>query len=252
MRLRLPSVRPCPVHRLPYLHWRRGNVVTQQADHAGATASGRGLEGKPDLARIALRQARKDAARRRSAPTRAPRRREPRKRHAQPVALSTVVEEMTREMQRSFGLISPVITQWASLAGPLAHGTTAVAFDPHAGELILRAASPAWLTQTRLLGPALVRHLNERMGDTTVRTVRVLPHQPGTLAATRPAPSRQDHEPPVDSTAMAAAERQRRSLPREPTLNLTPNGPGRPAGDDIRTQALLRARSRPRSVPGQH
>ncbi|MCF3105429.1 DUF721 domain-containing protein [Streptomyces roseoverticillatus] len=163
-----------------------------------------------------------------------------------------MVEEMTREMQRSFGLTSPVVTQWASLAGTLAHGTTAVAFDPHAGELILRAGSPAWLTQTRLLGPALVRHLNERMGNTAVRTVRVLPHQPGTLAATRPAPSAQGHEPRVDSAVEAAVERQRRSLPREPVLSLTPNGPGRPAGDDTRAQALLRARSRPRSIPGQH
>jgi predicted nucleic acid-binding Zn ribbon protein len=47
------------------------------------------------------------------------------------------------------------------------------------GKLVVRADSTAWATQLTLLAPALVRRLNEELGDGTVTVIDVLgPHLP--------------------------------------------------------------------------
>jgi predicted nucleic acid-binding Zn ribbon protein len=47
------------------------------------------------------------------------------------------------------------------------------------GKLVVRAESTAWATQLGLLAPALVRRLNEELGDGTVTLIDVLgPHLP--------------------------------------------------------------------------
>ena len=47
------------------------------------------------------------------------------------------------------------------------------------GKLVVRAESTAWATQLKLLAPALLRRLNEELGDGTVTLIEVIgPHLP--------------------------------------------------------------------------
>jgi predicted nucleic acid-binding Zn ribbon protein len=66
-----------------------------------------------------------------------------------------------------------VFSRWGDIVGPVVaqHCTPQSYAD---GVLTVQADSTAWATQVRLLAPALVRRLNEELGDGTVLRVQVL------------------------------------------------------------------------------
>jgi predicted nucleic acid-binding Zn ribbon protein len=71
-----------------------------------------------------------------------------------------------------------VFARWPELVGTEvgAHSTPEAFTD---GKLVVRADSTAWATQLTLLAPALLRRLNEELGDGTVVLIDVLgPHLP--------------------------------------------------------------------------
>lgn len=71
-----------------------------------------------------------------------------------------------------------VFARWPELVGADvgAHCTPETFAD---GKLVVRTDSTAWATQLTLLAPALVRRLNEELGDRTVTVIDVLgPHVP--------------------------------------------------------------------------
>ena len=74
--------------------------------------------------------------------------------------------------------VRSVFARWPELVGAEvgAHSTPESFAD---GKLVVRADSTAWATQLGLLAPALVRRLNEDLGDGTVTVIDVLgPHLP--------------------------------------------------------------------------
>jgi predicted nucleic acid-binding Zn ribbon protein len=71
-----------------------------------------------------------------------------------------------------------VFARWPELVGAEvgAHSAPETFAD---GKLVVRADSTAWATQLTLLAPALVRRLNEELGEGTVTLIDVLgPHLP--------------------------------------------------------------------------
>jgi predicted nucleic acid-binding Zn ribbon protein len=66
-----------------------------------------------------------------------------------------------------------VFARWPALVGPEvgAHSTPETFTE---GKLVVRADSTAWATQLGLLAPAVVRRLNEELGDGTVTLIEVL------------------------------------------------------------------------------
>lgn len=71
-----------------------------------------------------------------------------------------------------------VFARWSELVGPEVGGhSRPEGFSD--GKLIVRAESTAWATQLKLLCPALLRRLNEELGQGTVTVIDVLgPHLP--------------------------------------------------------------------------
>lgn len=71
-----------------------------------------------------------------------------------------------------------VFARWPELVGPEVGGHS----RPESfadGKLVVRAESTAWATQLKLLCPALLRRLNEELGDGTITVIDVLgPHLP--------------------------------------------------------------------------
>ncbi|MFI1801049.1 DciA family protein [Streptomyces sp. NPDC020379] len=202
-----------------------------QSDSLSSTAlHGSAPRPEVDPARIALRNARADA-RYRWSPARGVRALPRHRRRSPPVVLKTVVEELAARMGQGVLLKATLFAHWYEVVGSLADHISVVAFDQGRGELVLRADSKAWTTQIQILAPVLVQHLNARMADEVVRSVRVLAHGParpprpaaeiwsdgkGAPPALRPA-ARVAGPPPVDAAVEAADERQARCLPREPT-----------------------------------
>ena len=77
--------------------------------------------------------------------------------------------------------VQGVFARWAEIVGAeIAGHTTPESFAD--GRLVVRTDSTAWATQLTLLAPALVRRLNEELGDGTVTVIDVL----GPRSASRP------------------------------------------------------------------
>jgi predicted nucleic acid-binding Zn ribbon protein len=73
---------------------------------------------------------------------------------------------------RQRAAMGSVFGRWAEIVGrDLAAHTRPDSFAD--GELVVNADSTAWATQVRLLAPALVRRLNDELGDGSVRRVKV-------------------------------------------------------------------------------
>ncbi|WP_445520985.1 DciA family protein [Streptomyces sp. NEAU-174] len=211
-----------------------------------------------DLARIALHRAREDARRGRFQPhIRARPRAATGKRRtgSAPVTLGTALNELlTQKTGWLPGTATTLVVEWPSIVGELARGLTPVDFTPETGVLVVRPASRAWLTQTRLLSPLLIQRLNSHMGGEIVRSIRILsPTGEGAstmassvaAAAPRLAPPRNAHQTrfhPVDPDVQAAVERQARQALREPEGSFT-NARFTPpsAAAAIHTRALARA-----------
>jgi predicted nucleic acid-binding Zn ribbon protein len=70
--------------------------------------------------------------------------------------------------------VAGVIGRWEEIVGDqvAAHCVPEQFSD---GEVVVRTDSTAWATQMRLLAPAVLRRLNEQVGDGTVRRITVLP-----------------------------------------------------------------------------
>jgi predicted nucleic acid-binding Zn ribbon protein len=96
-----------------------------------------------------------------------------------PQLLGDQVERMVAERGWELELrVRGVFARWPELVGAEigAHCTPETFAD---GQLVVRTDSTAWATQLTLLAPALVRRLNEELGDGTVTVIDVLgPHVP--------------------------------------------------------------------------
>ncbi|GHG63042.1 DciA family protein [Streptomyces griseocarneus] len=130
---------------------------------------------KPDLARIALRRAREDAHRRRFSPAQARKIPTRRRGRTQPVALSSVVEEvLAARMPAGFLISSTVLRQWEDTVGAeMARRVRVVHFDLDSGRLTVQADSRAWATQLQLLVPMLIVRLNDHTAAQTIRTISI-------------------------------------------------------------------------------
>ncbi|MEU6233061.1 DUF721 domain-containing protein [Kitasatospora sp. NPDC047058] len=211
-----------------------------------------------DLARLALRRARADAAKRSETvvkaratwPTSAPRRG-----RADPMGLGAALSDLMVQHAWEAPLAGGgLLDLWPAAVGELANHVTAVSFDHQTGRLDVRADSPAYATHVRTLAPALVATLNQANGETILRTIRVLgTHRAQAAAATRPAArngapapepkikTREDASPgylralaqlqasrpsaPADSRTSPAVDRRIRSLARGPETAPRLSGP---------------------------
>ena len=96
-----------------------------------------------------------------------------------PQLLGSQVERLVADQGWELELrVRGVFARWPELVGPEvgAHSTPESFTD---GKLVVRADSTAWATQLTLLTPALLRRLNEELGEATVTVIDVLgPHLP--------------------------------------------------------------------------
>ena len=96
-----------------------------------------------------------------------------------PQLLGSQVDRLVAEQGWALELrVRGVFARWPELVGADvgAHCTPESFAD---GKLVVRTDSTAWATQLGLLAPALVRRLNEELGDGTVTVINVLgPHLP--------------------------------------------------------------------------
>lgn len=108
--------------------------------------------------------------------------------------LGTICTEQGWELSLDGGSI---LDQWATLCPDLVGRAEPVAYDAHLGRLDLRPASPAYATQLRLFGGQLCKRVNDKVGRTVLRTIRVLPVGP---VASRPlsVPAPTTSTPPAD------------------------------------------------------
>lgn len=94
-----------------------------------------------------------------------------------PQLLGSQVDRLVADQGWALELkVRGVFARWPELVGPEvgAHCTPESFAE---GKLVVRADSTAWATQLGLLAPALVRRLNEDLGDGTVTVIDVLgPH----------------------------------------------------------------------------
>ncbi|MGW2397131.1 DciA family protein [Kitasatospora sp. NPDC001664] len=201
-----------------------------------------------DLARLALRRARADAAKLSDSAVKAKAAgltTAPRRGRVDPVGLGAALSDLMvqhawQEPLAGGGLLD----LWPAAVGELAAHVTAVSFDHQTGRLDVRAESPAYATHIRTLAPALVATLNQANGETILRSIRVVgAHRAQAAAVTRPATrtetpapdprikSREDASPgylralaqlqashpsaPADSRTSPAVDRRIRTLARE-------------------------------------
>lgn len=101
-----------------------------------------------------------------------------------PVRAGSVIAAITDLPEWSGGVAGGIVTdQWAELCPQYAGGlVTPVAYDQESGRLDLRPSSAAYATQLRLLGGALAKQINDKLGEQRVRAIRVL--APSTTTAT--------------------------------------------------------------------
>ncbi|WP_459250092.1 DciA family protein [Streptomyces youssoufiensis] len=247
----------------PDLSALRSTLGSRRSSEARGTAN---PPPRADLALIALRNAREDARRRPSSrPTCRPRPSAPAVR-PDPVTLSTTILELISQARWITSPGTDLLTQWPSIVGETIYRhLSLVTFDTDTGVLTLRPSSQGWLVQARLLSERLIERINDRLGSTAVRAIRL--QSPGaTGPSLRETPAgqtpvqRQDHSdssiptrstssaPPLDDPETEAARaRQARCTPREPVrLPETKEHdvtPGRQMTHDaVHIRALLHAR----------
>lgn len=92
-----------------------------------------------------------------------------------PVGFGAVLEQINGEQGWSIALGGGnILDQWASLCPQFVGRVEPVSFDADSGRLDLRPGSPAYAAQLRLLGGAVAKQINDKLGKTVVRTIRIL------------------------------------------------------------------------------
>ncbi|MET8615831.1 DciA family protein [Streptomyces misionensis] len=144
-----------------------------------------------DLARVALHQALEAARARGEGGTRKAKRRTGttvRRDGREPAGFAAVLQGLMAD--RAWDVPAAggsILDQWpdiaAALSPKLASHAQAVAFHAETGQLDLRADSPAYATQLRLISSRIVTAANDAVGTQAVRTVHVL-----AVGAVAPAP----------------------------------------------------------------
>ncbi|MFC8247602.1 DciA family protein [Streptomyces chartreusis] len=179
-----------------------------------------------DLARVALRRAKEDARRGRFSETPTSARRRTKYGRTPPASFADVLLAMFTE--RGLGHLchptsASVITQWDSLAGPIARHVIPVGFDEDTATLTLHCDSTAWLTQMRLLADALLKRLNDELGLGKVQAFHlvkgaVVPNVPRHVETSDVAHAvvHKPRPPLPDPDIEAARRRQAQCMPREP------------------------------------
>lgn len=146
-----------------------------------------------DLARVALAQQRAAAP---SRPAAAPQQRRPpaatRRRGADgrdPIGAGTAIARFIQDRGWSTATAGgSILDRWGTIAPELAGKVFAEHFDPETGILHLRPHVDAYGTHLRLREREVVDRINEAVGGTTVRGLRILPTGPA-AAAGEPAPA---------------------------------------------------------------
>lgn len=156
-----------------------------------------------DLARQAL-NAYKAASR--TAPTNTPTRPKTRRTSRQgsgrdPITLASAITQLGADVPIQAGITGGnLIDQWATLCPQYADTVQPVAYDTERCRLDLRPSSHAYAAQLRLLGGQLAKQINDKVGTTAVRSIRVLPVGAITPAAA-PATSTTPHAPAAATAA---------------------------------------------------
>ncbi len=202
----------------------------------GTSWSGSGL----DLAHIALR-AEKEAARRRArweaqpSPRRFPVKRRPG--NGSSVSLAAAIEELFVDVIDPLPEAPRVLAAWREEMGSRPR-VRPVAFDPETRMLSVRADSPAWGVNMRLLAPQIISRLNERLGSDHIRRLRVeVPKAPVIPTAKRT-------NRMVAAELQAALDRQLHSASREPAELFQAGQEARSRAREARAQKAAVARCR--------
>lgn len=187
------------------------------------------LSGK-DLARQAL-AAYKATARTTptTGPTRAKRKRTMRPGDGRdPVSLAAAIAGLGADVPLEAGLAGGnVIDQWATLCPQYADTVQPVAYDPDRGRLDLLPGNYAVASGLRILAGQLGKQINDKLGKTVVRTIRVLPvgavQQPDAYtavhagpAAEAPVKTRDDGHPGYRHTLALALDNKPDPQPTNP------------------------------------
>lgn len=132
-----------------------------------------------DLAREALAEYKKRTW---ALPTNAPARKPKPKRFVRtgdrrdPVPLLDAIANLGADIPLEAGLAGGnVIDQWATLCPQYAGLVQPVHYEENTGRLDLRPGSHSYAAQLRLLGGQLAKQINDKLGRSVVRTIRVLP-----------------------------------------------------------------------------
>ncbi|MFD9004481.1 DciA family protein [Streptomyces sp. NPDC059582] len=132
-----------------------------------------------DLARQALAAARAAAKTKPAAAPKKSRRsmRPSRGEGRDPQGLGSIMGKLKSEQGWDAGIDGgSLLDQWAKICPTeLAPNVRPTAYDPDRGLLTLQPSSPAYATRLRMSQQLLARHLNNALGKTAVRAIRVLP-----------------------------------------------------------------------------
>ena len=136
------------------------------------------LSGK-DLARQAL-AAYKATARTAPAPAKPRRKRVTRRGDGRdPVSLASALQCLGADLPLDAGIAGGnLLGRWPELCPQYIGRVEAASYDEQSGRLDLRPGSHAYASQLRLLGGQMAKQINDKLGQPTVRTIRVLPVGP--------------------------------------------------------------------------
>ncbi|MEV4560871.1 DUF721 domain-containing protein [Kitasatospora sp. NPDC049285] len=206
-----------------------------------------------DLARLTLRRAQADAAKRPAgaAKARAPRRAAVRSADRDPVGLAAALGGLVEQHAWNAPLSGGAVTDlWPRAAGDLAAHTTAVAFDHATGRLDVQADSPAYATHLRHFAAHLVAEINALHQQPAVRSIRVLAERGG-RPTTAPSPgtgtTAPDRRPPgpLRTRENASPGYQRALAQLQAARARVPADPLAAPAIEQKVRALARARATP-------
>ncbi|MGW7398098.1 DciA family protein [Streptomyces cyaneofuscatus] len=195
-----------------------------------------------DLARLALQAARAAAKTRPAMQPRLRTARPMRGERRDPTGLGNVLGHLTTELGWQAGMNGgDILERWPELCPQYVGRIEPVHFDPQAGRLDLRPASPAYATQLRLLGGQLCKQINDKLGENLVRSIRVLPVGPlaTTPARTATAPGPVTVQQPV-RTRDTACDGYKEALAAIRRAELTTTDPKVAAARDEQTRTMAR------------